>query len=162
MIFLTAVSTILVSGSTTLSGNVSISGSKNAALPILAACLLNDKPVHLQNVPRLQDVEVMCEVLSGLGADTSPVPGHHERRIDASGVNSTEPSYELVNKMRASFLVLGPLLARFGEASVPLPGGCNIGPRPVGEHIAAMEALGAEVIQESGRIVARAKKRIPE
>ena len=153
-----AVPSIIVNGGRPLSGSVAASGSKNASLPVLAACLLNDQPVVLENVPRLHDVEIICEVLRALGATISPVPRDHERSIDSSSVNSTEPPYELVRQMRASFLVLGPLLARFHEASVPLPGGCNIGPRPVNEHLSALEALGAEIVQESGRIVARADR----
>lgn len=150
---------IIVSSSGPLRGEVRASGSKNAALPILAAALLNEQPVRLANVPGLRDVEVIGDVLRSLGCQVentgdSSVPA----LVDASAVNSTSPPYELVNKMRASFLVLGPLVARFGEARVPLPGGCAIGARPVGEHLAALEALGATISQEAGHIVARASK----
>ena len=150
---------IVVRGGTPLAGSVRVSGSKNASLPILAACLLNEQPVTLHNVPELHDVGVIGEVLESLGAQCGRNAAG-DLRVDAARVSGFEPPYELVNKMRASFLVLGPLLARFGEASVPLPGGCAIGARPVGEHLEAMRVLGAEVTQESGRIVARAKKLI--
>ena len=149
-------SSILVRGGAPLSGTVQVSGSKNAALPILAASLLNEQPVAVHNVPDLHDVGVICEVLRSLGAEFSRGAGTVS--VNAARISAFEPPYELVNKMRASFLVLGPLLARFGEASVPLPGGCAIGARPVGEHLEAMRAMGAEVTQESGRIVARARK----
>jgi len=151
-------SAIIVEGDTQLRGEIEASGSKNACLPILAAVLLNEQPVTLHNVPLLHDVQVIGEVLASLGARCTSVGQSHTVAVDAGAVASTEPPYELVNRMRASFLVLGPLLARFGEASVPLPGGCAIGSRPVGEHLGAMEALGARVSQEAGRIVARADK----
>jgi UDP-N-acetylglucosamine 1-carboxyvinyltransferase len=150
---------IIVRGGGALSGSVAASGSKNAALPIFCASLLNEQPVTLRNVPQLQDVNVIAEVLRSLGAQC-------ERRADgvyavnAGQIVSSAPPYELVNRMRASFLVLGPLLARFGEARVPLPGGCEIGARPVGEHLAVMRALGAEIRQEGGVIHARAEKLI--
>lgn len=149
---------ILVSGGRPLSGTVQASGSKNSALPLLAAALLADKPVTLRNVPGLQDVEVMCAVLHSLGAQAERAGDSLSGsvRVDASSLTSTEPPYELVKQMRASFLVLGALLARCGEAVVPLPGGCEIGVRPVNEHLAALKALGAELDQQGGRIVARA------
>jgi len=151
-------STIVVNGGTTLSGEVEISGAKNACLPIIAAALLNEQPVTITNVPQLQDVSVIGEVLSSLGVSCEHQGGQCRMEIDASRVDNVEPPYELVNKMRASFLVLGPLLARFGRASVPLPGGCAIGARPVGEHLSAMQALGAEIRQEAGLIVAHAER----
>lgn len=149
---------IRVQGGRALSGTVHASGSKNAALPLLAAALLSPKPVTLRNVPSLQDVDVMCAVLGTLGVrvERSGDAPDGTVMVDASAITGTEPPYELVNRMRASFLVLGPLLARCGEASVPLPGGCEIGVRPVGEHLRALQALGAELEQEGGRIVAHA------
>jgi UDP-N-acetylglucosamine 1-carboxyvinyltransferase len=135
------------------------SGSKNAALPILCAALLNEQAVTLRNVPQLQDVNVISEVLRSLGASCDWQAGG-SCTVDAGRLVSTAPPYELVNRMRASFLVLGPLLARFGEARVPLPGGCEIGARPVGEHLQVMRALGAEIRQEGGVIHARAGKLI--
>lgn len=149
---------IVVKGGKPLSGQVRISGAKNACLPIMAATLLNEQPVRLGNVPHLEDVRVMGEVLASVGAVCTGAGHEHEIEINAGSVNSTAPPYELVNRMRASFLVLGPLVARFGEASVPLPGGCAIGARPVNEHLRALKILGAEVTQESGLIVARASK----
>ena len=150
--------TIIVNGGKPLSGEVRISGAKNACLPIMAAVLLNEQLVRLENVPLLEDVRVMGAVLSSLGAVCNGTGANHSITIDSGSVNSTAPPYELVNRMRASFLVLGPLVARFGEASVPLPGGCAIGARPVNEHLRALETLGATVTQEAGLIVARAKK----
>ena len=150
--------TIVVEGGTPLRGDVRTSGSKNAALPILAAVLLNEQPVGLANVPELKDVAIVSDVLRSLGCTVSAGNGDGMVQVDAGKITSTAPPYELVNQMRASFLVLGPLLARFGEAAVPLPGGCAIGARPVGEHLAALETLGAEITQEAGCIVARAKR----
>lgn len=147
---------ILLRGGKPLSGSVAISGSKNAALPIMCAALLNEQPVILRNVPPLQDIANMEEVLRLLGAGCER--NADTLRIDAGSLSSQAPPYELVNKMRASFLVLGPLLARFGNAEVPLPGGCEIGARPVGEHLAVMRALGAEIRQEGGVIYAKADK----
>jgi UDP-N-acetylglucosamine 1-carboxyvinyltransferase len=148
---------ILVRGGSPLHGAVAVSGSKNASLPILCAALLNEQPVVLRNVPDLEDVSVIGRVLESLGASFTR-NGDGLAHVDARNIGNTEPPYELVNRMRASFLVLGPLLARFGEASVPLPGGCEIGARPVGEHLQAMRALGAEITQEGGLIHARASK----
>jgi UDP-N-acetylglucosamine 1-carboxyvinyltransferase len=150
--------TIVVEGGTPLRGEVRASGSKNAALPILAAALLNEQPVALSNVPGLKDVAIVGEVLRSLGCAVGGTGETSAVQVDASQINNTAPPYELVNQMRASFLVLGPLLARFGEAAVPLPGGCAIGARPVGEHLAALEALGAEITQEAGCIIARASR----
>jgi len=149
---------IVVNGGKPLSGEVGISGAKNACLPIIAATLLNEQPVTLHNVPRLDDVKFMGELISILGASSDGASTSNTVAINAADVNITEPPYEVVKKMRASFLVLGPLLARFGRASVPLPGGCAIGQRPVGEHLAALRALGAEVRQEAGRIIAQADR----
>jgi UDP-N-acetylglucosamine 1-carboxyvinyltransferase len=149
---------IHVAGGTPLHGEVRASGSKNSALPLLAAALLCGRPLTLRNVPDLHDVNVMCAVLRSLGADAAwqgSAPDGYVA-VDASALTSTEPPYELVNRMRASFLVLGALLARYGEAIVPLPGGCEIGVRPVGEHLSALKALGADLQQEGGRIVAHA------
>lgn len=149
---------IHITGGRALNGTVQASGSKNSALPLLAAALLAARPVTLHNVPNLQDVDVMCAVLrsTGAGAVRTGDPPNGSVRLDASTLANCEPPYELVNRMRASFLVLGALLARQGEAAVPLPGGCEIGVRPVGEHLAALKALGAELHQEGGRIVAHA------
>lgn len=151
---------MLIRGGKPLSGTLQVSGSKNASLPILCAALLNEQAVHLHNVPALQDVTVIGEVLKSVGATFDRPDPDHTIHINAAGAQPLEPPYELVNKMRASFLVLGPMLARFGEAHVPLPGGCELGARPVGEHLAVMEALGASITQDGGLITARADRLI--
>lgn len=137
-----------------LDGEVRVSGSKNAALPILAATLLVDSPVVLGNVPHLRDVTTTVAVLCRLGCQVT-VDERMLVEVDASGVNSVEAPYELVRTMRASILVLGPLLARFGRADVSLPGGCAIGARPVDLHVSGLRRLGAEVTVEGGYIRAR-------
>jgi UDP-N-acetylglucosamine 1-carboxyvinyltransferase len=149
---------MLIRGGQPLHGAVRASGSKNASLPILCAALLNEQPVAIHGVPELHDVTVIGEVLRSVGAGFARPRPNHTIHVDASDAQPLEPSYELVNKMRASFLVLGPLLARFGEARVPLPGGCELGARPVGEHLAALRALGAEIKQEGGLVIARAQR----
>ena len=147
---------IIVSGGVALDGEVRISGAKNAVLPILCATLLADEPVEIANVPHLHDVRTTARLLGGLGAGI----GHDQAaaivRVDPSTVDSHLAPYELVRTMRASVLVLGPLLARHGAAEVSLPGGCAIGSRPVDLHIKALEALGAEIVVEHGFIKARA------
>ncbi|MBD3754102.1 MAG: UDP-N-acetylglucosamine 1-carboxyvinyltransferase [Gammaproteobacteria bacterium] len=138
-----------------LEGSVEISGSKNAALPILMGCLLAETPVILSNVPHLKDVTTTIQLLVSMGVQVM----FDERlniEIDASNVTLKEAEYELVKTMRASILVLGPLLARFGEAKVSLPGGCAIGSRPVNIHIDGMRQMGADIVVEHGYIVAKA------
>ena len=148
-----------IRGGRRLAGEVAISGAKNAALPELCAALLTAEPVLLANVPRLHDVTTMLKLLRtmGVGAEQS---GEAEATValDASNVASREAPYDLVKTMRASILVLGPLVARFGEARVSLPGGCAIGTRPVDQHIRGLQALGAEITVEHGYIVARAAR----
>ncbi|MBO1922954.1 UDP-N-acetylglucosamine 1-carboxyvinyltransferase [Thiomicrorhabdus sp. 6S3-12] len=142
-----------------LSGKVEISGSKNAALPILMGCLLAETPVKLANVPHLMDVTTTLHLLGAMGVGLL----FDENRcieIDASSVSQREATYELVKTMRASILVLGPLLARFGEAKVSLPGGCAIGSRPVNVHIDGMRKMGAEIEVENGYIVAKSNGRL--
>lgn len=154
---------ILVTGNGPLHGEVLISGAKNAVLPILCATLLTDEPVTLRNVPNLHDVKTTKKVLEGLGATVSYDPERFgsgpdsEVTVNASTVNSHVAPYELVKTMRASVLVLGPLLARYGEAEVSLPGGCAIGSRPVDLHIKAMQSLGADVTVEHGFIKAKTR-----
>jgi UDP-N-acetylglucosamine 1-carboxyvinyltransferase len=148
---------LLIRGGRALSGDVVVSGAKNAALPELCAALLCAEPVTLGNVPRLQDVSTTLKVLRHLGAtaersQTRP----DEVSIDASALTSTEAPYDLVRTMRASILVLGPLLARFGTAKVSLPGGCAIGSRPVDQHIKGLQAMGAQISVEHGYINAAA------
>ncbi len=146
-----------VTGGVPLNGSVRISGAKNAVLPILCAALLPDEPVIIRNVPHLHDVTTTIALLGQMGMKF--VVGDDASVIaDPRGVNSTVAPYELVKTMRASILVLGPLLAKYGHAEVSLPGGCAIGARPVNLHIKAMQALGAEVHVENGFIRASAKK----
>jgi len=148
-----------IRGGRRLAGEVAISGAKNAALPELCAALLTAEPVLLSNVPRLHDVATMLKLLRqmGVAADAS---GEAEATValDASKVMHKEAPYDLVKTMRASILVLGPLVARFGEARVSLPGGCAIGTRPVDQHIKGLQALGADITVEHGYIVARASR----
>jgi UDP-N-acetylglucosamine 1-carboxyvinyltransferase len=148
---------LLIEGGSTLSGTVSISGAKNAALPILAGTLLATKPVVVSNVPHLKDVTTMLSLLQMMGVQVT-VDDRMMVTVDASKVTHREAPYELVKTMRASILVLGPLLARFGEADVSLPGGCAIGARPVNLHVAGLQAMGADVVVEDGFIKARAER----
>ncbi|MEE9464886.1 MAG: UDP-N-acetylglucosamine 1-carboxyvinyltransferase [Candidatus Neomarinimicrobiota bacterium] len=142
----------IISGGQTLSGEVAISGAKNAVLPIMAACLLWPDRFVLRNVPNLRDTRTMARLMEIIGAKINF--DRNEMEIDTTGCNHPEAPYELVKTMRASFYVLGPLLARFGRGRVSLPGGCNWGPRPVDLHIKAMQALGATIDLEEGYIVA--------
>jgi len=148
---------LLISGGATLSGTVRISGAKNAALPILAGTLLATRPVTIGNVPHLKDVTTMLSLLQMMGAEVT-VDDRQGVEIDAGGVDRHQAPYELVKTMRASILVLGPLVARFGEADVSLPGGCAIGARPVNLHVAGLQAMGAHVTVEDGFIKARADR----
>jgi len=147
---------LVIGGGNPLSGSVEISGAKNAVLPLMAAALLVDGKTKINNVPDLRDTRTMIRLLEMIGAETD----FHEQSltIDASKVNSLEAPYDLVKTMRASFYVMGPLLARFGEARVSLPGGCAWGPRPVDYHLKGFEQLGAEVVLDEGYIIARAKR----
>jgi UDP-N-acetylglucosamine 1-carboxyvinyltransferase len=148
---------LLIKGGNRLQGEIRVAGAKNAALPILAAGLLTAEPLTLSNVPALADIRTMDRLLAGMGA-------HFSRdadgivTIDAAHVGKPEAPYELVKTMRASILVLGPLLARFGRARVSLPGGCAIGQRPVDQHIKGLQALGADITVEAGYIDARASR----
>ncbi len=149
---------IVVTGGVPLEGEVRISGAKNAVLPILCATLLGDAPVDIGNVPHLHDVVTTIKVLRELGATVDHDVDNGHVRVDARTVHSHVAPYELVKTMRASVLVLGPLLARYGAAEVSLPGGCAIGSRPVDQHIKGMQALGAEVSVEHGFIKAKADR----
>jgi UDP-N-acetylglucosamine 1-carboxyvinyltransferase len=142
-----------ITGQRTLQGVVQASGAKNAALPLIAAALLTAETVQLSNAPQLMDVRTLAKLLRSLGAQVEQDGG--QIRLSAAAVNHYEASYELVKTMRASVLVLGPLLARFGQARVSLPGGCAIGARPVDQHIKGLQALGADIAVEHGYIVAR-------
>jgi len=150
---------LLIRGGRRLEGEVVISGAKNAALPELCAALLTAEPVTLTNVPRLQDVSTTLKLLRNMGAKAERSEAHPDTvALDAGPVSSPEAPYDLVKTMRASILVLGPLLARFGEATVSLPGGCAIGSRPVDQHIKGLQAMGADITVEHGYIIAKAKR----
>jgi UDP-N-acetylglucosamine 1-carboxyvinyltransferase len=144
-----------IQGGIPLEGEVKISGAKNATLPILAATLLADGPVSIGNVPHLQDVTTMIELLGRMGVSVT-VDERMRIEVDASTLREPFAPYELVKTMRASILVLGPLVARFGKADVSLPGGCAIGARPVNIHVAGLQAMGADIHIENGYIRARA------
>jgi UDP-N-acetylglucosamine 1-carboxyvinyltransferase len=147
----------LVSGPCRIAGELAVSGAKNAALPAVAAALLSDRPVGLDRLPPVADIRTMKKLLAGMGvAISGEAPG--TVTLDASRIVSTEAPYDLVRTMRASILVLGPLLARFGEARVSLPGGCAIGVRPVDLHIMAFEAMGARIAVEKGYIHAHVSR----
>ena len=147
---------LLITGGKRLSGEIAISGAKNAALPILCAGLLTPDTLALANVPKLQDVATMQKLLRQMGLSIEEKGALLE--LCGRDIHSPEAPYEMVKTMRASILVLGPLLARFGEAKVSLPGGCAIGSRPVDQHIKGLQAMGAEILIEAGYIHARAKK----
>ncbi|MBK7531426.1 UDP-N-acetylglucosamine 1-carboxyvinyltransferase [Piscinibacter sp.] len=150
---------LLIRGGRRLEGEVVISGAKNAALPELCAALLTAEPVTLTNVPRLQDVSTTLKLLRNMGAKAERSEAQPDTvALDAGPVSSPEAPYDLVKTMRASILVLGPLLARFGEATVSLPGGCAIGSRPVDQHIKGLQAMGADITVEHGYIIAKAKR----
>lgn len=148
---------LVIEGPCQLSGGVHISGAKNAALPILMGCLLAETPVTLSNVPHLKDVTTTIQLLATMGVEVM-FDESLNIEIDASTITTKEAPYELVKTMRASILAMGPLLARFGEARVSLPGGCAIGSRPVNIHITGMEMMGAEIEVEQGYIIAKADK----
>ena len=148
---------LAIKGGARLSGTVSISGAKNAALPILAGTLLATEPVTVSNVPHLKDVTTMLSLLQMMGVQVT-IDDKAGVEIDASNVDRRQAPYDLVKTMRASILVLGPLVARFGEADVSLPGGCAIGARPVNLHVAGLQAMGADVVVEEGFIKARADR----
>ena len=146
-----------IAGGTVLEGEVRISGAKNAALPILAGALLTEEPVVVGNVPHLQDITTTIELLGRMGASVT-IDERMRVEVDASAITEHSAPYDLVKTMRASILVLGPLLARFGKADVSLPGGCAIGARPVNIHVAGLQAMGADITIEGGYIRARARR----
>lgn len=148
---------IIIEGGVKLNGIVKISGAKNAALPILLASILTDKENKINNIPNLKDVDTTCQLLKGAGVRVER-SGDGQVIVDASRINNTEASYDLVRTMRASVMVLGPLLARLGKAKVSLPGGCAIGARPINLHLKGFEALGANIKLEHGYVVAEAKR----
>ncbi|WP_018152115.1 UDP-N-acetylglucosamine 1-carboxyvinyltransferase [Leeia oryzae] len=146
-----------ITGNGPLNGKIRVSGAKNAALPILCASLLTADTLRLTNVPQLKDVHTIQKLLQGMGARVM-TDNVHEFELTCANIDKLEAPYELVKTMRASILVLGPMVARFGEARVSLPGGCAIGERPVEQHIKGLEAMGAEITIEHGYIHARAKR----
>lgn len=153
---------IIVQGGTKLNGEIFVSGSKNAALPIMAACLLSKYPLILSNIPRLADISTMIDLLKNHGVnidiiDNSPLTYNQTIKLTADNIITKNAPYEIVKKMRASVLVLGPLLARFGEACVSLPGGCAIGTRPIDLHLSALEQMGADIFIKEGYIYAKGK-----
>jgi UDP-N-acetylglucosamine 1-carboxyvinyltransferase len=148
---------IVIDGGRPLEGEVATSGAKNAALPLLFAALLTDEPCRLHGVPDVADIRTTCTLLESLGADVVRKPGG-EITVSCARLRAFEAPYDLVRKMRASFLVLGPLLARYGHARVSQPGGCAIGSRPVDQHLAGMQRLGARIAHERGYVEATAKE----
>ena len=151
---------LVIRGGSPLLGTVRISGAKNAALPCMAAALLTDDPVILENIPQVRDIETTRKLLAAMGAEVELGYGraHHRTTIHAKNLSSPEASYELVKTMRASTLVLGPLVARCGRARVSMPGGCAIGQRPIDLHIKGLERLGAKIKQDHGYVEATADR----
>src|SRR6202051_3122751 len=149
---------LVIRGGSPLLGTVRVSGAKNAALPCMAAALLTDEPVILENIPQVRDIQTTRNLLAAMGAEVELGYGraHHRTTIHCKNLSAPEASYELVKTMRASTLVLGPLVARCGRARVSLPGGCAIGSRPINLHVAGLERLGARVRQDHGYIEADA------
>ena len=150
---------LVIGGGVRLDGEIRASGAKNAALPILAAALLADEPVTVGNLPHLHDVTTMIELMGRMGVELL-IDEKMSVEINAMTIKETTAPYELVKTMRASILVLGPLLAHFGKAEVSLPGGCAIGSRPVDLHLRGLEAMGAEITVEDGYIKARTNGRL--
>ncbi len=149
----------IINGGRRLKGRITIGGAKNAALPILAGTLLvSEGESIIENVPNIRDIDVMLKVLEVLGANIDYDPDKHRVIISALSIDNYRAPYDLVRKMRASFLVMGPLLGRFGKAEVSLPGGCVLGSRPIDLHIKGFQSLGAEVTEEDGYIKAEAKR----
>ena len=148
----------LIKGGKKVSGEINVSGAKNAALPIMVAAILGDSPSIIKNVPVLRDTEFMLTILENLGAKVNFDKEKNEVKIDPRSIDNLEAPYELVRKMRASIYVLGPLVSKYGKAKVSLPGGCNWGPRPIDLHLKGMEMLGAEYDLEHGYISMNAEK----
>src|SRR4030081_3361034 len=151
---------LVIRGGEPLLGTVRVSGAKNAALPCMAAALLTDEPVILENIPQVRDIQTTRNLLAAMGAEVELGYGRaqHRTTIHCKNLASPEASYELVKTMRASTLVLGPLVARYGRARVSLPGGCAIGARPIDLHIKGLERLGAKITQDHGYIEASADR----
>src|SRR4051794_16973663 len=150
----------LITGGTPLSGTIQVSGAKNSALPCMAAAILSDDEVILENVPHVRDIETERRLLLSMGAEVQLMDdaGNHCTRIRCASLSDPVAKYEIVKTMRASSLVLGPLVARAGEARVAMPGGCAIGGRPIDLHIKGLEKMGATIVQEHGYLQASAKR----
>jgi UDP-N-acetylglucosamine 1-carboxyvinyltransferase len=151
---------LIISEANPLRGTVRISGAKNSVLPIIAASLLGDRESIIEEIPYLSDVKVMCDLLKSFGADVEFSDNKTRLRVNSNIIDNTTAPYELVNKMRASVLVMGPLLARMGVAKISLPGGCAIGSRPVDLHLKGFAAMGAEITQGHGYIEAKVNGRL--
>ena len=151
--------TLLIKGGITLSGNIKCSGAKNAALPMIAATILCDEKITLKNLPYLQDITTIFELLGSMGSEIL-LDENMDFTISSCNLKDIEARYELVKTMRASILVLGPLLAKYGKARIALPGGCAIGTRPVNYHLDALKQMGAQIVLKNGYIEASAKKLI--
>ena len=148
---------LLINGGGSLGGTISCSGAKNAALPMIAATILSNESIVLKNLPYLQDITTMFELLGSMGAEIQ-LNENMDFTITSNNLTEKEARYELVKTMRASILVLGPLVARYGSAKIALPGGCAIGSRPVNFHLDALEQLGASISLRNGYIEANADK----
>jgi len=149
---------IVVKGVKQLKGEVDISSAKNSILPIIAATILCPEPIVIENTPRLEDVEVICKLLSELNCNVDISNINNKLTIDTKNIVEMDANAELMRKMRASFLIMGPMLARFGYCKLSLPGGCNIGSRPIDLHLKGFKLLGAEVIIGHGFVEVKAKK----
>jgi UDP-N-acetylglucosamine 1-carboxyvinyltransferase len=151
---------LVIRGGSPLLGTIRVSGAKNAALPAMAAALLTEDDVILENIPQVRDIETERKLLAAMGAEVELGYGRaqHRTTINCRNLSNPEASYDLVKTMRASTLVLGPLVARTGHARVSLPGGCAIGARPIDLHLKGLEKLGAHITQEHGYIEARAER----
>ena len=147
---------IVVKGGAELRGEIPIAGAKNACLTLMPATLLTDEPLTLTNAPRLSDIKTMTLLLQSLGAEVQALQDGKVLALSSHTIGNLHADYDIVRKMRASILVLGPMLARFGEAEVSLPGGCAIGARPVDLHLKALEAMGAELTLQHGYVHAKA------
>ena len=148
---------LLIRGGNQLSGKITCSGAKNAALPMIASTILSDEKVTLRNLPYLQDITTMFELLGSMGSDII-LDENMNFTIFSKDLKDTEARYELVKTMRASILVLGPLVAKYGKAKIALPGGCAIGSRPVNYHLDSLEKMGAKIKLKNGYIEASSKK----
>src|SRR5579872_5278753 len=151
---------LIIRGGRRIEGSVQVSGAKNAALPQIAAALLSSEPLELTNIPAVSDVDTMLAMMREFGVVATRASGR-QLTLDASGARNSDAPYDLVRRMRASILVLAPLLVRFGSARVSLPGGCAIGARPIDLHLKALDSLGAEVSMDSGYIHARLREGRP-